>query len=71
MISTALQAFMDAPIDWEAFEEVTLALLPDRGEVIEIPCHIHGPKEVSAEEGPESSGAGYVHFPAPQWMKGP
>jgi hypothetical protein len=71
MISTALQAFMDAPIDWEAFEEVTLALLPDRGEVIEILRHIHGPKEVSAEEGPESSGAGYVHFPAPQWMKGP
>jgi hypothetical protein len=39
---TDLQAWLATPIDWEAFEEVTLALLPDRGEVIEMPRHAHG-----------------------------
>jgi hypothetical protein len=28
---TALHAWMDEPIDWEAFEQVTLSLLDDRG----------------------------------------
>ena len=35
--------WLGTPIDWEAFEEVTLVLLPDRGEVIEMPSYIHGP----------------------------
>jgi hypothetical protein len=34
MTSTALQAWLATPIDWEAYEEVAFALLPDdRGEV--------------------------------------
>jgi len=59
MTSTELQAWLATPIDWEAFGEVTLALLPnDRGEVIEMPRHTHGrgvrqrpqPKPVKAKK---------------------
>jgi hypothetical protein len=42
MASIELQAFMSEPIDWREFEEVTLALLDDRGGE-DMPRGIHSP----------------------------
>jgi len=39
---TDVDAFMSQPVDMDQFHEVTLALLDDRGEVIEMPRHTHG-----------------------------
>jgi hypothetical protein len=35
--------WMDEPIDWEAYEEVTLTLLDPRGGEPEMPRHTYGP----------------------------
>jgi hypothetical protein len=56
MTSTELQAWLATPIDWEAFEEVTIALLPnDRGEVQRKDASPY-PRPRSAEETTAAAG---------------
>jgi hypothetical protein len=59
MTSSELQAFMSEPIDWREFEEVTLALLDDCGEVQRKDAEAYprprSAAETAAEAGQEAS----------------
>jgi hypothetical protein len=49
---TDLDAWMEEPINWDEFEEVTLSLLDSRGGEPDMPRHTHG-KGVRARPEPK------------------